>query len=95
VPLIWRSRNPLQPLQKESGFGAGQPCELFHDRQGNDQRHDSDARLKRALCQLAQLTAVAGERDLISGRIQLNEINEGFAALKSAAPVRQLIDFGA
>jgi S-(hydroxymethyl)mycothiol dehydrogenase len=32
---------------------------------------------------------------LISGRIQLNEINEGFAALKSAAPVRQLIDFGA
>jgi Zn-dependent alcohol dehydrogenase len=41
------------------------------------------------------LTAVAGERDLISGRIQLNEINEGFAALKSAAPVRQLIDFGA
>jgi S-(hydroxymethyl)glutathione dehydrogenase/alcohol dehydrogenase len=32
---------------------------------------------------------------LISGRILLNEINEGFAALKSAAPVRQLIDFGA
>jgi len=25
----------------------------------------------------------------------LAEINEGFAALKSAAPVRQLIDFGA
>jgi S-(hydroxymethyl)glutathione dehydrogenase/alcohol dehydrogenase len=32
---------------------------------------------------------------LISGRIKLAEINEGFAALKSAAPVRQLIDFGA
>jgi len=32
---------------------------------------------------------------LISGRIKLGEINEGFAALKSAAPVRQLIDFAA
>jgi len=32
---------------------------------------------------------------LISGRIKLAEINDGFAALKSAAPVRQLIDFGA
>ena len=32
---------------------------------------------------------------LISGRLELNQINEGFAALKSAAPVRQLIDFGA
>jgi len=32
---------------------------------------------------------------LISGRIRLAEINEGFAALKSAAPVRQLIDYGA
>jgi S-(hydroxymethyl)glutathione dehydrogenase/alcohol dehydrogenase len=32
---------------------------------------------------------------LISGKIKLAEINEGFAALKSAAPVRQLIDFGA
>ncbi len=31
---------------------------------------------------------------LISGRIKLNEINEGFAHLKSGAPVRQLIDFG-
>jgi len=31
---------------------------------------------------------------LISGRLKLAEINEGFAALKSAAPVRQLIDFG-
>jgi S-(hydroxymethyl)glutathione dehydrogenase/alcohol dehydrogenase len=31
---------------------------------------------------------------LISGRIKLNEINEGFAQLKSGAPVRQLIDFG-
>ncbi len=31
---------------------------------------------------------------LISGRIKLPEINEGFANLKSAAPVRQLIDFG-
>ena len=31
---------------------------------------------------------------LISGRIKLAEINEGFAALKSAAPVRQLIDYG-
>ncbi len=32
---------------------------------------------------------------LLSGRLKLGEINEGFAALKSAAPVRQLIDFGA
>jgi S-(hydroxymethyl)glutathione dehydrogenase/alcohol dehydrogenase len=32
---------------------------------------------------------------LISGRLQLERINEGFAALKSAAPVRQLIDFNA
>jgi S-(hydroxymethyl)glutathione dehydrogenase / alcohol dehydrogenase len=32
---------------------------------------------------------------LISGRIKLAEINEGFARLKSGAPVRQLIDFGA
>ncbi len=32
---------------------------------------------------------------LISGRIKLNEINEGFARLKSGAPVRQLIDYGA
>ena len=32
---------------------------------------------------------------LISGRIKLAEINDGFTALKSAAPVRQLIDFGA
>ena len=32
---------------------------------------------------------------LISGRIKLNQINEGFAALKSGAPVRQLIDFAA
>ena len=31
---------------------------------------------------------------LISGRIKLNEINEGFTKLKSGAPVRQLIDFG-
>ena len=31
---------------------------------------------------------------LISGRIKLNQINEGFAHLKSGAPVRQLIDFG-
>jgi S-(hydroxymethyl)glutathione dehydrogenase/alcohol dehydrogenase len=31
---------------------------------------------------------------LISGRIKLNEINDGFARLKSGAPVRQLIDFG-
>ena len=30
---------------------------------------------------------------LISGRIKLSEINDGFAALKSGAPVRQLIDF--
>ena len=30
---------------------------------------------------------------LISGRLKLAEINEGFAALKSAAVVRQLIDF--
>jgi len=32
---------------------------------------------------------------LISGRIKLAEINEGFAALKSGAPVRQVIDFAA
>src|SRR5918911_775245 len=32
---------------------------------------------------------------LLSGKIKLNEINDGFAALKSAAPVRQLIDFAA
>jgi S-(hydroxymethyl)glutathione dehydrogenase / alcohol dehydrogenase len=32
---------------------------------------------------------------LISGRIQLAEINEGFAKLKSGAPVRQVIDFAA
>jgi len=32
---------------------------------------------------------------LISGRLKLAEINEGFARLKSGAPVRQLIDFGA
>jgi S-(hydroxymethyl)glutathione dehydrogenase / alcohol dehydrogenase len=31
---------------------------------------------------------------LISGRIGLADINEGFARLKSGAPVRQLIDFG-
>jgi S-(hydroxymethyl)glutathione dehydrogenase/alcohol dehydrogenase len=31
---------------------------------------------------------------LISGRIKLAEINEGFAKLKSGAPVRQLIEFG-
>jgi S-(hydroxymethyl)glutathione dehydrogenase/alcohol dehydrogenase len=30
---------------------------------------------------------------LISGRIKLAEINEGFAKLKSGAPVRQLIEF--
>jgi len=32
---------------------------------------------------------------LISGRIKLDQINEGFAALKSGAPVRQVIDFAA
>jgi S-(hydroxymethyl)glutathione dehydrogenase/alcohol dehydrogenase len=32
---------------------------------------------------------------LISGRIKLAQINEGFAALKSGAPVRQLIDYAA
>jgi S-(hydroxymethyl)glutathione dehydrogenase/alcohol dehydrogenase len=32
---------------------------------------------------------------LISGRLKLDQINEGFAALKSARPVRQLIDFAA
>ena len=31
---------------------------------------------------------------MISGHIKLAEINEGFAALKSGAPVRQVIDFG-
>ena len=32
---------------------------------------------------------------LISGHIKLDEINEGFAMLKSGAPVRNLINFGA
>ena len=32
---------------------------------------------------------------LISGRIKLDEINQGFANLKTGAPVRQLIDFAA
>ncbi|MGH7042437.1 MAG: Zn-dependent alcohol dehydrogenase [Acetobacteraceae bacterium] len=32
---------------------------------------------------------------LISGQIRLSEINDGFTHLKSGAPVRQLIDFGA
>ncbi len=32
---------------------------------------------------------------LISGTLKLDEINEGFARLKSGAPVRQLIDYGA
>jgi S-(hydroxymethyl)glutathione dehydrogenase / alcohol dehydrogenase len=32
---------------------------------------------------------------LITGRIKLAEINEGFTALKSGAPVRQVIDFAA
>ncbi len=32
---------------------------------------------------------------LISGHIKLDEINEGFAQLKSGAPVRNLINFGA
>ncbi len=32
---------------------------------------------------------------LISGRIKLDQINDGFTALKSGAPVRQLIDFAA
>jgi S-(hydroxymethyl)glutathione dehydrogenase/alcohol dehydrogenase len=32
---------------------------------------------------------------LISGRIKLAEINDGFAALKSGGPVRQVIDFAA
>jgi S-(hydroxymethyl)glutathione dehydrogenase/alcohol dehydrogenase len=32
---------------------------------------------------------------LISGKIKLEQINDGFAALKSGAPVRQLIDFAA
>jgi len=32
---------------------------------------------------------------LISGRLKLDQINDGFAALKSGAPVRQLIDFAA
>jgi S-(hydroxymethyl)glutathione dehydrogenase/alcohol dehydrogenase len=32
---------------------------------------------------------------LISGKLKLAQINEGFAALKSGAPVRQLIDFAA
>jgi hypothetical protein len=31
---------------------------------------------------------------LTAGRITRPDINDGFAALKSAAPVRQLIDFG-
>jgi S-(hydroxymethyl)glutathione dehydrogenase/alcohol dehydrogenase len=32
---------------------------------------------------------------LISGRIKLEQINDGFAALKSGAPVRQVIQFAA
>jgi Zn-dependent alcohol dehydrogenase len=32
---------------------------------------------------------------LISGRIKLDKINDGFAALISGAPVRQRIDFAA
>ena len=32
---------------------------------------------------------------LISGRLKLDQINDGFAALKSGAPVRQVIDFAA
>jgi S-(hydroxymethyl)glutathione dehydrogenase/alcohol dehydrogenase len=32
---------------------------------------------------------------LISGRLKLDQINDGFAGLKSGAPVRQLIDFAA
>ncbi|HEY3910103.1 MAG TPA: Zn-dependent alcohol dehydrogenase [Stellaceae bacterium] len=32
---------------------------------------------------------------LISGKLKLSEVNDGFAALKSGAPVRQLIDFAA
>jgi Zn-dependent alcohol dehydrogenase len=31
---------------------------------------------------------------LISGHIRLEEINEGFALLKTGAPVRNLINFG-
>ena len=31
---------------------------------------------------------------LISGKVKLDQINEGFAMLKSGAPVRNLIDFG-
>jgi len=31
---------------------------------------------------------------LLSGQVKLNEINEGFAMLKSGAPVRNLINFG-
>jgi S-(hydroxymethyl)glutathione dehydrogenase / alcohol dehydrogenase len=31
---------------------------------------------------------------LISGHLKLEQINEGFAKLKSGAPVRNLIDFG-
>jgi S-(hydroxymethyl)glutathione dehydrogenase/alcohol dehydrogenase len=32
---------------------------------------------------------------LISGRMKLEQINDGLAALKSDTPVRQLIDFAA
>jgi Zn-dependent alcohol dehydrogenase len=32
---------------------------------------------------------------LISGRIKLDQTNDGFAALKSGAPVRQLLEFAA
>ena len=32
---------------------------------------------------------------LISGKLKLEQINDGFTALKSGAPVRQLIDFAA
>jgi len=47
----------------------------------------------------AAVVAVAAGRlkldHLISGRLKLEQVNEGFAALKSGAPVRQLIDFAA
>jgi S-(hydroxymethyl)glutathione dehydrogenase/alcohol dehydrogenase len=31
---------------------------------------------------------------LVSGHVKLDQINEGFAMLKSGAPVRNLINFG-
>jgi Zn-dependent alcohol dehydrogenase len=49
-----------------------------------------DARRRRALCQVRK-----GPLPRLPGRLKLDQINDGFARLKSGAPVRQLIDFAA